>query len=101
MKKTIFSLVWVLLATVTSGKAETTSAFETNQQSTVLTTNDERASLPPSSIENGNTNKPNKETAPKPGKKGLRIVGNVLVGLLVGFVVVVAVAIISYTGHQN
>jgi len=31
----------------------------------------------------------------------LRIVGNVLVGLLVGFVVVVAVAIISYAGHQN
>lgn len=101
MKKTIFSLVWVLLATVTSGKAETTSAFETNQQSTVLTTNDERASLPPSSIEDGNTQKPNKETAPKPAKKGLRIVGNVLVGLLVGFVVVVAVAIISYTGNQH
>ena len=101
MKKTIFSLVWVLLATVTSGKAETTSAFETNQQSTVLTTNDERASLPPSSIEDGNTQKPNKETAPKPAKKGLRIVGNVLVGLLVGFVVVVAIAIISYTGNQH
>ena len=101
MKKTIFSLVWVLLATVTSGKAETTSAFETNQQSTVLTTNDERASLPPSSIEDGNTQKPNKETAPKPAKKGLRIVGNVLVGLLVGFVVVVAVFIISYTGNQH
>ena len=29
MKKTIFSLVWVLLATVTSGKTETTNAFET------------------------------------------------------------------------
>ncbi len=101
MKKTIFSLVWVLLATVTSGKAETMSAFETTQQSTVLATNDERASLPPSSIEDGNTQKPNKETAPKPAKKGLRIVGNVLVGLLVGFAVVVAVAIISYAGHQN
>jgi mannose/fructose/N-acetylgalactosamine-specific phosphotransferase system component IIC len=59
------------------------------------------ALLPPSSIENGNTNKPNKETAPKPGKKGLRIVGNVLVGLAVGFAVVVAVFIISYAGHQN
>ncbi len=101
MKKTIFSLVWVLLATVTSGKAETTNAFENTQQSTVLKTNDERASLPPSTIEDGNTQKPNKETAPKPAKKGLRIVGNVLVGLLVGFVVVVAVAIISYAGHQN
>jgi hypothetical protein len=101
MKKTIFSLVWVLLATVTSGKAETTNAFENTQQSTVLKTNDERASLPPSTIEDGNTQKPNKETAPKPAKKGLRIVGNVLVGLLVGFVVVVAVAIISYTGNQN
>jgi hypothetical protein len=101
MKKTIFSLVWLLIATVSSGKAETTSAFETNQQSTVLTTNDERATLPPSSIEDGNTQKPNKETAPKPAKKGLRIVGNVLVGLLVGFWVVVAVAIISYTGNQN
>jgi|GEM_PF-3339638 hypothetical protein len=101
MKKTIFSLVWVLLATISSVGAETTSAFETNQQSTVLTTNDERASLPLSSIEVGNTQKPNKETAPKPAKKGLRIVGNVLVGLLVGFVVVVAVAIISYAGHQN
>ena len=101
MKKTIFSLVWVLIATVSSGKAETTSAFETNQQSTVLTTKDERATLPPSSIEDGNTQKPNKETAPKPAKKGLRIVGNVLVGLLVGFWVVVAVAIISYTGNQN
>ena len=101
MKKTIFSLVWVLIATVSSLEAETTNAFETTQQSTVLKTNDEMALLPPSSIENGNTNKPNKETAPKPGKKGLRIVGNVLVGLLVGFVVVVAVAIISYAGHQN
>ncbi len=101
MKKTIFSLVWVLLATVTSGKAETTSAFETNQQSTVLTTNDEMASLPPSSIENGSTQKPTKEKAPKPKKKGLRIVGNVLVGLAVGFVVVVAVFIISYTGNQH
>ena len=101
MKKTILSIVWLLIATVSSGKAETTSAFETNQQSTVLTTNDERASLPPSSIENGNTQKPNKETAPKPAKKGLRIVGNVLVGLLVGFVVVVAVFIISYAGNQH
>ena len=101
MKKTIFSLIWVLLATVTSGKAETTSAFETTQQSTVFTTNDERASLPPSSIENGNTQKPNKETDPKPKKKGLRIVGNVLVGLAVGFVVVIAVFIISYTGNQH
>ena len=59
------------------------------------------ASLPPSTIEDGNTQKPNKEKAPKPAKKGLRIVGNVLVGLLVGFVVVVAVAIISYTGNQH
>ncbi|NBO50265.1 MAG: hypothetical protein EBU80_11215 [Chitinophagia bacterium] len=101
MKKTIFSLVWVLIATVSSLEAETTNAFETTQQSTVLKTNDEMALLPPSSIENGNTNKPNKETAPKPGKKGLRIVGNVLVGLLVGFVVVVAVFIISYTGNQH
>ncbi len=101
MKKTILCLVWVLIATVSSLEAETTNAFETTQQSTVLKTNDEMALLPPSSIENGNTNKPNKETAPKPGKKGLRIVGNVLVGLLVGFVVVVAVAIISYAGHQN
>jgi hypothetical protein len=101
MKKTIFSLIWVLLATDTSGKAETTSAFETTQQSTVLKTNDEMASLPPSSIEDGNTQKPNKETAPKPAKKGLRIVGNVLVGLLVGFAVVVAVFIISYAGNQH
>jgi len=101
MKKTIFSLVWLLLATVTSVKAETTNAFETTQQSSVLKTNDEMASLPPSSIEDGNTQKPNKETAPKPAKKGLRIVGNVLVGLLVGFAVVVAVFIISYTGNQN
>ena len=101
MKKTIFSLVRVLIATVSSLEAETTNAFETTQQSTVLKTNDEMALLPPSSIENGNTNKPNKETAPKPGKKGLRIVGNVLVGLLVGFVVVVAVFIISYTGNQH
>ena len=101
MKKTILCLVWVLIATVSSLEAETTNAFETTQQSTVLKTNDEMALLPPSSIENGNTNKPNKETAPKPGKKGLRIVGNVLVGLLVGFVVVVAVFIISYTGNQH
>ena len=101
MKKTILCLVWVLIATVSSLEAETTNAFETTQQSTVLKTNDEMALLPPSSIENGNTNKPNKETAPKPGKKGLRIVGNVLVGLLVGFVVVVAIAIISYTGNQH
>jgi hypothetical protein len=101
MKKTIFSLVWVLIATVTSVKAETTNAFENTQQSTVLKTNDEMASLPPSSIEDGKTQKPNKETDPKPKKKGLRIVGNVLVGLLVGFVVVVAVAIISYTGNQH
>jgi len=101
MKKTIFSLVWLLLATVTSVKAETTNAFETTQQSSVLKTNDEMASLPPSSIEDGNTQKPNKETAPKPAKKGLRIVGNVLVGLLVGFAAVVAVFIISYTGNQN
>jgi hypothetical protein len=101
MKKTIFSLVWLLLATVTSVKAETTNAFETTQQSSVLKTNDEMASLPPSSIEDGNTQKPNKETAPKPAKKGLRIVGNVLVGLLVGFAVVVAVFIISYAGNQH
>ncbi len=101
MKKTILCLIWVLLATISSVGAETTSAFETTQQSTVFKTNDEMASLPPSSIEYGNTQKPNKETAPKPAKKGLRIVGNVLVGLLVGFAVVVAVAIISYTGHQN
>lgn len=101
MKKTIFSLVWVLIATVSSLEAETTNAFETTQQSTVLKTNDEMASLPPSSIENGNTQKPNKKKAPKPAKKGLRIVGNVLVGLLVGFVVVVAVFIISYTGNQH
>ncbi|MEY4861837.1 MAG: hypothetical protein RL059_1541 [Bacteroidota bacterium] len=101
MKKTILSIVWLLIATVSSGKAETTNAFETTQQSTVLKTNDEMASLPPSSIEDGNTQKPNKEKAPKPAKKGLRIVGNVLVGLLVGFVVVVAVAIISYTGNQH
>jgi hypothetical protein len=101
MKKTIFSLVWLLIATVSSGKAETTSAFETTQQSSVLKTNDEMASLPPSSIEDGNTQKPNKETAPKPAKKGMRIVGNVLVGLLVGFAVVVAVFIISYTGNQH
>jgi hypothetical protein len=101
MKKTIFSLVWLLLATVTSVKAETTNAFETTQQSSVLKTNDEMASLPPSSIEDGNTQKPNKETAPKPAKKGLRIVGNLLVGLLVGFAVVVAVFIISYTGNQH
>jgi hypothetical protein len=101
MKKTIFSIVWLLIATVSSGKAETTNAFETTQQSTVLKTNDEMASLPPSSIEDGNTQKPNKETAPKPAKKGLRIVGNVLVGLLVGFAVVVAVFIISYAGNQH
>jgi hypothetical protein len=85
MKKTIFSLIWVLLATVTSGKAETTSAFETTQQSTVFTTNDERASLPPSSIEDGNTQKPIKETDPKPAKSkhkrqiGLKIFGSVVV----------------------
>jgi len=101
MKKTIFSLVWLLLATVTSVKAETTNAFETTQQSSVLKTNDEMASLPPSSIEDGNTQKPNKEKAPRPAKKGLRIVGNVLVGLLVGFAVVVAVFIISYAGNQH
>jgi hypothetical protein len=101
MKKTILCLVWLLIATVTSGKAETTNAFETTQQSSVLTTNDEMASLPPSSIENGSTQKPNKEKAPKPKKKGLRIVGNVLVGLAVGFVVVVAIAIISYSGNQH
>ncbi len=101
MKKTIFSLVWVLIATVSSLEAETTNAFETTQQSTVLKTNDEMASLPPSSIENGNTQKPNKKKAPKPAKKGLRIVGNVLVGLAVGFAVVVAVFIISYTGNQH
>ncbi len=101
MKKTIFSIVWLLIATVSSLEAETTNAFETTQQSSVLKTNDEMASLPPSSIDDGNTQKPNKETAPKPAKKGLRIVGNVLVGLLVGFVVVVAVAIISYTGNQH
>ena len=101
MKKTILCLVWVLIATVSSVGAETTSAFESTKQSSVLITNDEMALLPPSSIENGNTNKPNKETAPKPGKKGLRIVGNVLVGLLVGFVVVVAVFIISYAGNQH
>jgi hypothetical protein len=93
--------VWLLIATVSSLEAETTNAFETTQQSSVLKTNDEMASLPPSSIEDGNTQKPNKEKAPKPAKKGLRIVGNVLVGLLVGFVVVVAVAIISYTGNQH
>ncbi len=101
MKKTIFSLVWVLIATVSSLEAETTNAFETTQQSTVLKTNDEMALLPPSSIENGNTQKPNKKKAPKPAKKGLRIVGNVLVGLAVGFAVVVAVFIISYTGNQH
>ena len=101
MKKTILCLVWVLIATVSSLEAETTNAFETNQQSTVLTTNDEMASLPPSTIEDGNTQKPNKEKAPRPAKKGLRIVGIVLVGLAVGFVVVVAVAIISYTGNQH
>ena len=93
--------MWLLIATVSSLEAETTNAFETTQQSSVLKTNDEMASLPPSSIEDGNTQKPNKEKAPKPAKKGLRIVGNVLVGLLVGFVVVVAVAIISYTGNQH
>jgi hypothetical protein len=101
MKKTIFSLVWLLIATVSSGKAETTNAFESTKQSSVLKTNDEMASLPPSSIENGNTQKPNKETDPKPKKKGLRIVGNVLVGLAVGFVLVIAVFIISYTGNQH
>jgi hypothetical protein len=101
MKKTIFSLIWVLLATISSVGAETTSAFETTQQSSVLKTNNEMASLPPSSIEDGNTQKPNKEKAPRPAKKGLRIVGNVLVGLLVGFAVVVAVFIISYTGNQH
>jgi hypothetical protein len=101
MKKTILCLVWVLIATVSSVGAETTNAFENTQQSTVFTTYDERASLPPSTIEDGNTQKPNKETAPRPAKKGLRIVGNVLVGLLVGFAVVVAVFIISYTGNQH
>ncbi|MEN9949048.1 MAG: hypothetical protein RL106_1871 [Bacteroidota bacterium] len=101
MKKTILCLVWVLIAIVSSLEAETTNAFETTQQSYVLKTNDEMASLPPSSIENGNTQKPNKKKAPKPAKKGLRIVGNVLVGLLVGFVVVVAVFIISYAGNQH
>jgi hypothetical protein len=101
MKKTILCLVWLLIATVSSVGAETTSAFETTQQSTVFITNDEMASLPPSSIENGSTQKPNKEKAPKPKKKGLRIVGNVLVGLAVGFVVVVAVFIISYAGNQH
>jgi hypothetical protein len=29
MKKTIFSLVWLLIATVSSGKAETNNAFDT------------------------------------------------------------------------
>jgi hypothetical protein len=29
MKKTILSIVWLLIATVSSGKAETTNAFET------------------------------------------------------------------------
>ena len=101
MKKTILCLVWVLIASVSSVGAETTNAFENTQQSTVFTTYDERASLPPSTIEDGNTQKPNKETAPRPAKKGLRIVGNVLVGLLVGFAVVVAVFIISYTGNQH
>jgi len=101
MKKTIFSIVWLLIATVSSLEAETTNAFETTQQSSVLKTNDEMASLPPSSIEDGNTQKPNKEKAPRPAKKGLRIVGNVLVGLAVGFVLVIAVFIISYTGNQN
>jgi hypothetical protein len=101
MKKTIFSIVWLLIATVSSLEAETTNAFETTQQSSVLKTNDEMASLPPSSIDDGNTQKPNKKKAPKPAKKGLRIVGNVLVGLAVGFVLVIAVAIISYTGNQH
>ena len=101
MKKTIFSIVWLLIATVSSLEAETTNAFETTQQSSVLKTNDEMASLPPSSIDDGNTQKPNKKKAPKPAKKGLRIVGNVLVGLAVGFVVVIAVFIISYTGNQH
>mgnify|MGYP000067429450 FL=1 len=101
MKKTIFSIVWLLIATVSSLEAETTNAFETTKQSSVLKTNDEMASLPPSSIDDGNTQKPNKKKAPKPAKKGLRIVGNVLVGLAVGFVVVVAVFIISYAGNQH
>jgi len=101
MKKTILNIVWLLIATVSSLEAETTNAFETTQQSSVLKTNDEMASLPPSSIDDGNTQKPNKKKAPKPAKKGLRIVGNVLVGLAVGFVLVIAVAIISYTGNQH
>ena len=101
MKKTIFSIVWLLIATVSSLEAETTNAFETTKQSSVLKTNDEMASLPPSTIDDGNTQKPNKKKAPKPAKKGLRIVGNVLVGLAVGFVVVVAVFIISYAGNQH
>jgi len=101
MKKTIFSIVWLLIATVSSLEAETTNAFETTQQSSVLKTNDEMASLPPSSIDDGNTQKPNKKKAPKPAKKGLRIVGNVLVGLAVGFVLVIAVFIISYAGNQH
>ena len=101
MKKTIFSIVWLLIATVSSLEAETTNAFETTKQSSVLKTNDEMASLPPSTIDDGNTQKPNKKKAPKPKKKGLRIVGNVLVGLAVGFVLVIAVFIISYTGNQH
>jgi hypothetical protein len=91
MKKTILCLVWVLIATISSVGAETTSAFDTAKQSTLFTTNDEMASLPPSSVEDGNSQNPNKGTRPKPAKSkpkrqiGLKIFGGVVVayGLLV------------------
>jgi hypothetical protein len=94
MKKTIFSLIWVLLATVSSGKAETNNAFETISVNQTTTHHICQSQSNPSLLLNGDVSntmdtpdenhKPPAKSKPK-RQIGLKIFGGVVVayGLLV------------------
>jgi hypothetical protein len=94
MKKTILSIVWLLIATVSSGKAETNNAFETISVNQTTTHHSYQSQSNPSLLLNGDkTNAINEgdENHKPPAKSkhkrqlGLKIFGGVVVayGLLV------------------
>jgi hypothetical protein len=94
MKKTILGLVWLLIATVSSGKAETNNAFDTISVNQTTTHHSYQSQSSPSIVLNGDeinaintkdeNHKPPAKSKPK-RQIGLKIFGGVVVayGLLV------------------
>jgi hypothetical protein len=93
MKKTIFSLVWLLIATVSSGKAETTNAFETISVNQTTTHHGYQSQSSPSIVFKGekrntiDTTGEDERDLPK-SKPKKHVFAEVVLGLTATFVVV-------------